>query len=193
MGCGSVSSLNRYGFCSDCESRAVYLENTGNTDTFHIFRYDGPVKEAIHTFKYRRKKYYGKRFALILKDFIVNNKIDDFDVIVPVPIHWKKEFLRGFNQCSIVAFYLSRQLKKRCVSGAVRKWKNTPSQTGMDKKGREENVKGSFIIKNPSLIAGKKILLIDDVYTSGATTEEVKKVLLKNGAKSVIILTIARA
>ncbi|MDD3726049.1 MAG: ComF family protein [Candidatus Ratteibacteria bacterium] len=192
MGCAYPFPLNRYGFCRECEGRIISLESHIDAEHFHIFKYDGPVKDAIHRLKYNRKKYYGKRFALLLNDFIINNKIDNFDVIVPVPLHWKKEFSRGFNQCAIISFYLSKLLKKRYVAGVVIKSKNTPSQTAMGKKERAENVKGSFTVKKECLIRGRKILLIDDVYTSGATTEEVKKVLLRSGAERVIVLTIAR-
>ncbi|MCM8821110.1 MAG: ComF family protein [Candidatus Omnitrophica bacterium] len=192
MGCKNASYLNRYGFCKECEQKIIYLENHNGTETFHILRYDGPVKEAIHQLKYNRKKYYGKRFALLIHDFITNNNIDNFDVIIPVPLHWKKEFLRGFNQCGIISFYLSKLLKKRYLSGVLFKCKNTPSQTAMDKTGREKNIKGSFSVKKRYFINNKKVLLIDDVYTSGATTKEAQKTLLENGAEKVIILTIAK-
>ena len=168
------------------------MENYNDTEIFHILRYDGPVKEAIYGLKYHRKKYYGKGFALLIHDFIINNNIDDFDVIIPVPLHWKKEFFRGFNQCAIIAFYLSKLLGKRYLSGVLVKYKNTPSQTVMDKTGRGKNIKGSFTIRRGYLIKDKKVLLVDDVYTSGATTQEAKKTLLKNGAEKVIVLTIAK-
>ncbi|HOL21290.1 MAG TPA: ComF family protein [bacterium] len=193
MGCKGDYPLNRYGFCRDCEERIISLGNHNDTEIFHIFRYDGPVKEAIYGLKYNRKKYYGKKFALLMHDFIIKNSVDDFDIIIPVPLHWKKEFLRGFNQCGVIAFYLSKLLKKRYLSGVLVKHKNTPSQTVMDKMEREKNVKGSFTIRKRHLIKNKKVLLIDDVYTSGATTLEAKKTLLRNGAARVIILTIAKA
>ncbi|MCM8762218.1 MAG: ComF family protein [Candidatus Omnitrophica bacterium] len=192
MGCKNTSSLNRYGFCRECEEQIIHIENYNNTETFHILRYDGPVKEAIHWLKYNRKKYYGKRFALLIHDFLINNSINNFNVIIPVPLYWTKEFFRGFNQCSIIAFYLSKLLKKQYLSGVLVKCKNTLSQTAMDKTGREKNVKGSFNVKKRHLIKNKKVLLIDDVYTSGATTQEAKKTLLENGAEKVIILTIAK-
>ena len=193
MGCKSPSMLNRYGFCRECEERMIYMENYNDAEVFHILMYDGPVKEAIYGLKYHRKKYYGKWFALLIHDFIINSNIDDFDVIVPVPLHWRKEFFRGFNQCAVIAFYLSKLLRKRYLSGVLVKYKNTSSQTAMDKTGREKNVKGSFAIRKRRLIKDKKVLLIDDVYTSGATTQEAKKTLLKNGAGKVIVLTIAKA
>lgn len=192
IGCKRPSSLNRYGFCKECEKSIILVENLPDTENFHIFKYDGPVREAIHRFKYERKKYYGKKFALLLYDFIRDNKIEEFDIIIPVPLHWKKEFIRGFNQCAVIAFYLSKLVKKRYVSGVLVKSRNTPSQTGMGKKERVENIRESFTVKRPHFIQKKKILLLDDVFTSGATTGEIKKILLKNGAEKVIILTIAR-
>jgi competence protein ComFC len=73
------------------------------------------------------------------------------------------------------------------------KLKNTVSQTELSAKEREENVKNSFKVKNKEIIKSKKILLLDDVYTTGATTEECKKILLENGAKKVIIVTLAKS
>ncbi|MCX8082210.1 MAG: ComF family protein [bacterium] len=192
IGCGETSLLNRYGFCEECEDKLIYISPSTESEIFHLFRYEGPLKEAIHKFKYKRKKHYGKKFALMLKDFIIDNKIYDFEIIIPVPLHWKKEFFRGFNQCAIIAFNLSKLLGKQYLSGVLVKCKNTPSQIALDKTDRQENVKGSFTVKRKHLIENKKILLIDDVYTSGATTQEAKKVLLNNGAEKVIILTIVK-
>ncbi|MGI6595884.1 MAG: ComF family protein [Elusimicrobia bacterium] len=194
MGCESAAFINRYGFCIECDKKMISLENFADTEIYSAFKYEGPVKEALHRFKYLKKKYYGKKIALFLEHFLTKQQIDAFDIIIPVPLHWKKEFRRGFNQCAVVAFCLSKRLGKRYVSGVLVKSRNTASQTTMkNREGRENNVKGSFSVKKRHLLKDKRILLLDDVYTSGATIREAKNTLLKNGAKKVNILVIAQA
>ncbi len=192
-GCGTAATLDRYGFCGACGPQVILLENPPGAETLHILKYEGPVKDAIHNFKYNRKTYYGKRFARLASDFIRENGTDNFDLIIPVPLHWKKEFKRGFNQSAIVAINVARLLKKKCLCGILVKVKNTVSQTELNESERKKNVKGTFRVKRAGRIKGKKILLLDDVYTSGATTSEAKKTLLAAGASSVTILTLTRA
>lgn len=191
IGC-KKGKIEKFGFCSECLSRIIFISENIENSIFSVVRYEGPIKEAIQRYKYNREKYIGKYFAELLKFKIIENRID-FDLIIPVPLHWKKEFLRTFNQSALVGNYLSKILNKKMSQRVLIKSKNTVSQTELSEKERKENVKESFKVKNSRLIKDKKILLIDDVYTTGATTKECKKELLKNGAKKVIILTIAKS
>ena len=191
MGCDSGKNSVFYGFCQECWERIIFIENSENSNCWSFAKYEGPVRKAICDFKYLGRKSYGKKFGKILHDFIKKNNFPEFDLIIPIPLHWKKEFIRGFNQSAIVSVYLGKLLKKPVMLGNLIKIKNTVSQTQLSESERKENVKGVFKIKRPSLIKGKRILLIDDVKTTGATTEEARKILRKKGAKKVIILTIA--
>ena len=191
MGCDSESRPEFYGFCEDCWRRIIFIENCGKNNNWSFAKYEGPIKKAICDFKYLGKKSYGKNFGKLLCEFIKRNDFPDFDLIIPIPLHWKKEFSRGFNQSAIISVYLGKFLKKPVMLGNLVKIKNTVSQTQLSESERKENVKGSFKVKKQSLIKGKNILLVDDVKTTGATTEEAKRVLKKNGAKKVIILTVA--
>lgn len=193
LGCKSTEDLNRYGFCRQCERSITILQQPVDTSHYHILKYEGPIKESICNFKYKRKTYYGKRFALLVSDFICKNGLEDFDIIIPVPLHWKKEFRRGFNQSAIVSINVARILKKRCICGVLVKRRNTVSQTELNEKERKKNVKGAFRVRRAGLVKDKNLLLFDDVYTSGATTEEARKMLLAAGASTVTILTIAKA
>lgn len=190
ISCGKNDAEN-FGFCSECFSKIIFINEKFN-NKFHIGRYEGPLKDAIIKYKYNGKKSYAKYFSALIERKIEDEKIE-FDLIIPVPLHWKKEFLRGFNQSALIGNYISRKFNKKMYQNVLIKSKNTKSQTELSEKERRENVKDSFKLKNLEIIKDKVVLLIDDVYTTGATTEECKKILLKNGAKKVIIITIAKS
>jgi ComF family protein len=125
----------------------------------------------------------------------------NIDLIIPVPLHLKKLRIRGFNPSFLlvkdwicIAKFLNVKLPDIPVNSNVLvrgRW--TKPQTGLGRKERLENIKNAFNINDGSKITGKRILLVDDVYTTGATVNECAKVLLKGGAKNVDVLTLARA
>jgi ComF family protein len=201
-------------FCSDCgilfKSREGEDHVCGtcrlSPKRFGIARasgvYDGSLMAMIHLLKYRGKiqlaRPLGALLLCALRDFWDEK---DLDLVVPVPLHTRRFRTRGFNQ----AFLLIRDWgvlssdptkKSPCVQIdrqlLVRsKW--TEPQTGMDRKRRIANIRGAFSISDASTIKGKRILLVDDVYTTGATADECSKVLLAGGAGRVDVLTLARA
>lgn len=190
IGCGK-NERNSFGFCDECFSKIIFI-NERFKDRFHIGRYEGPLKEAIIKYKYHKRKSYSKYFAELIGEKIKEEKIE-FDLIIPVPLHWKKEFIRTFNQSALISNYISKKFKKRMYQNVLIKSKNTKSQTELSEAERKENVKDSFKLKNSDIIKNKIVLLVDDVYTTGATTEECKRALLKGGAKKVIIITLAKS
>ncbi len=188
--CGKVYPLNKYGFCETCWKDVKIYKNKNNL-YWHIAVYDGAIKNVIQNFKYGKKKFYARKLAYFVYDN-VKDSFPEFDLIVPVPLHWRKEFSRGFNQSGIIAVYLSKLFKKPVFLNAVVKIKNTQAQAGLSGKERKENVSGVFKVRRKELIKGKKVVVFDDVFTTGATADEIKKELKKEGAKKVIILTIAK-
>ena len=114
------------------------------------------------------------------------------DVIVPVPLHRWRFLMRTYNQSALLANALASLVgKPACPDGLVR-LKATPSQGGLDRKGRRRNVARAFAVKRPSVIAGRRVLLIDDVLTSGATADACARALLTAGATAVDVLALAR-
>ena len=121
-------------------------------------------------------------------------EFQDADLILPIPLSKKRLLERGFNQAAVLAKILSNETKiKLDEQSLVRKIHTPMHRAGMDTKARESTVKNAFEITRPKLINGKKILLIDDVFTSGATASACAKVLKKAGAEKVYVLTLARA
>jgi ComF family protein len=116
----------------------------------------------------------------------------DYSLIIPVPLHIKKLRKRGFNQSIILANSLGKKWQIPINFSLLKRSKFTLTQTGLDKKERERNIKGAFEVKDKTKIAGRNIILIDDVYTTGATLNECAKKLIKAGAQKVAVLTLAR-
>jgi len=113
-----------------------------------------------------------------------------FDAVVPMPLHWRRRFERGFNQAALIAAQVARR-RKIPVIHAVRRVRATRTQTGLTNAKRRDNVRGAFRVGRGSL-QGLRILLVDDVMTTGATGSACASVLKKAGAKSVTLLTLAR-
>ncbi|HOC02380.1 MAG TPA: ComF family protein [bacterium] len=192
IGCGRNIHIEKYCFCNDCLAHLVPASQSSN----HIFSltvYNDPVQKAIHTFKYERKKWLGKIFAQWMHDFLVAHPDIEFDFIIPVPLHPIREFHRSFNQSWLIAYHLGKLRKKPAMSNVLIKTRNNKSQTGLDSIERKQNVKAAYRVKKPSLVKNSSILVIDDVYTTGATAEEIYRTLKNSGAKTVYILTIAKA
>ena len=164
--------------------------------------YDRTLMKAIHSLKYKGKIQMARPFGMLLfAAFIRFWDIKNIDLIVPVPLHTKKLKERGFNQ----SYLLVRKWKQLAIDLKIEmdditidrnllvrsKW--TEPQTGLGRKKRMKNIKNAFMVNDCSRIAGKRIILVDDVFTTGATVNECAKTLINDGAKRVDVLTLARA
>lgn len=117
------------------------------------------------------------------------------DIVIPVPLHWTRLLSRRYNQAALISNKLARIGNARAIPDLVIRKKRTPSQGGRSKRGRQRNVKGAFRVpeRYRSQLRDQRVLLVDDVMTTGATVSEVSRVLLKAGAGAVDVITIARA
>ncbi len=155
--------------------------------------YDGVVREMILLMKFKKIEIFGEILAEIAFEHIKgSDSIFDCDLIIPVPISKKRMSLRGFNQSEVIAKKLSKLLKKSILKNVLIKKIDTIPQSLLSFRERRENVRGSFEVRDNGLLKGKKILLVDDIYTTGSTVSECCKVLLKAGAKEVKVFTIAQ-
>ncbi|MDI6703163.1 MAG: ComF family protein [bacterium] len=162
-----------------CEARAVS-------------RYEGIIKECIHLIKYKKRIALYKPLMHLLIDCIIKNwQVEDFDFIIPVPLHKSRLRKRTFNQAELFSSSIGKYFGIP-VSDSLKRYKDTPSQVNLSEKERVQNVKDAFLIrKKDHLFKDKVIMLIDDVYTTGATVNECSKVLMEAGAKKVYVLTLA--
>ena len=173
--------------CKSCLAK-IERPTFATQDPYYYGNYDGVLKELIHQFKFENKFSLSPLFAQFLSE--ISTK--DIDMIIPVPMHFKKLKIRKYNPSVLMAKDLSKHLKIPYHFDILKKVIDTPSQTELSKTKRRHNVKGAYEVKNHMLIQGKKILLIDDVYTTGATVHECKRTLLKSGAHSVQVATLAK-
>lgn len=151
--------------------------------------YDGVLLEAIHRFKYNGKTSLAKPLTMIMADVF---PAIECDLIVPVPLHKTRLKERGFNQSLLLAKGLVRIYNRPMDYLNLERIRATEHQINLKGKERLMNVKDTFAVKDKAPFRDKRILLIDDVYTTGATVAECSKTLKKAGAKSVDVLTLAR-
>jgi len=155
--------------------------------------YEGVILDTIHQFKYGRNITTGDALASFLANFnFTDMDFSVFDAIVPVPLHVKRLRERGFNQSLILARALGKKYNIEVDFSLLKRNKLTLTQTGLDKKEREKNISGAFVASSPEKINGRNLILVDDVYTTGATINECAKTLVKAGASQVAVLTLAR-
>jgi competence protein ComFC len=158
-------------------------------------RYGGAVKDVILLYKYRGFEVLARG----LGDFIIRSLGQDeglwagVEAIVPVPLHPRKERSRGFNQARLLARRLAQRTNIPLLHRHLVKVRPTPAQTSLEARDREANLKGGFRVKRPSGLAGKVVLLVDDVCTTGSTLRECSKALRQSGVKEVRAVTVARA
>jgi ComF family protein len=156
--------------------------------------YEGALREAIHRWKYEGKIH----ITPFLGDWMAEELYrywdsDLFDFLISVPLHIKRLRERGFNQALLLVKELNRRTGIPYRNNLLKKQRPTIPQVNLSGREREREVRGSFYLIEKEVVEGKSILLVDDVYTTGATVNECSKVLLAGGAKQVDVLTLAHA
>jgi ComF family protein len=164
-----------------------------NAASFLYFQKKGIVQHLMHRFKYKGEKeigiYMGKMYGFELQ----NTPYTEVDILIPVPLHNRKYKERGFNQSELIAQGIAEALQKPIDSKSLRRKIANPTQTRKHRYERWLNVNEVFEVKNPEVLSGKHILLIDDVVTTGATLESCANVLLECENVKVSIVTLAKA
>ncbi|MDP2915833.1 MAG: ComF family protein [Candidatus Aminicenantes bacterium] len=158
-------------------------------------KYRGGLKDTLLLFKYRRYRVLGQNLAEFIAEAL--KKEDGLwwgvDVIVPVPLHRRRRWERGFNQAEVLARELGRIRRIPVETRALKKVKNVPPQTSLEREERRSNVRDAYRTDKADRIRDKIVLLVDDVYTTGSTLRECAAVLKKAGVKDVRAVTVAQA
>lgn len=175
--------------CEVCFSRIKFIDRIEG-DVYFIGAYEGVLEKAIKLLKFRLKKKIARNLSFIVLN---HNPFVDFDLIVPVPLHQKRMAERGFNQSAEIAGDLSRISGKPVIGDVLIRSRDTRHQFELSPRERALNIKGAFTIKDPVKILDKRVVIIDDIYTTGATINECRRCLLGAGARSVRSLVLSRA
>ena len=174
--------------CTDCMANSRNIERN-----YSPLVYSGDVKRIVHAYKYLGAKYLSKPLGNILYDkyFKIRDEVDA-DIIIPVPLNKNRERERGFNQATLMLKQFEKD-KDKIDDNVLIRIKDTPQQMSLPKDKRRENVEGAFSVVDESSVKGANVLLVDDIYTTGATMDECARVLYNAGANSVRALTLCNA
>lgn len=171
-------------YCGRCINNPPVFDSC-----FCPFQYKGVIKTHIQNFKYYEKPELSTILAELLEFELQENTIELPELIIPVPLHASRLRYRGYNQSLLLAKKLSKKLDIPIAQDFIKKQKNTTAQAGLTLKKRQKNLKGSFGVKKN--YQAKSIAIIDDVVTSGATVNEISKILKKNGVDYIQVWGIA--
>jgi ComF family protein len=180
--------------CAACITRAPYFNRARAWACYPREELEGPpLRKVVQRFKYGRKislgKPLGRLMALACEDFLRECRAD---LIVPVPLHPKRLRWRGFNQSVLLGRHVSRVYAIPMDPFVLVRCRETAPQTELTEQERRRNVRGAFAVSAERAPLDRRILLVDDVYTSGATVNECSRVLRRGGAAAVYVLTLAR-
>ena len=204
--CSICGKLNTKSLCNKCNNKlkeeySFEIDDYQNDTSkyfekhYYFFKYKDLIREQILNLKFKEKPYYFQTITYFLKNMQKSfEKLKIYDIIIIVPISNERKKERGYNQSELIARQIALLLDVPVIDNILYKCKNTVPQSTLNKAQREENAKDSYKAKNCYKIKDKKILLFDDIYTTGSTVNECAKVLVKNGVnrKQIGILTVAK-
>ncbi len=174
------------GITDEANDRSFYARSAGH--------WNDELGEILHRFKYGGFPSLGERLARSLTVTVLGDpSLLASDRIVPVPLTRARRAERGFNQSELLARFLSRSIGIPMAAGLVRRRGRSRSQTRLSPAERRKNVRDLFRLRSEEAVRGKRVLIIDDVITTGATSHELAALLRRGGARSVAVLAVARA
>ena len=195
--------MNSEFLCNKCkkqlENQSEFkIEKNFNTNNYfqehlYLFKYQGMIRKVILNYKFNDKSYLYKTIVnFLLKNEKFFQILKSYDTIIPVPISLKRYKERGYNQSYLIAKEIAKKLKIECNKKSLFKTKNIIEQSKLNKEERQKNIQGVYELRNEKTLQNKKILLIDDVYTTGSTVRECSRILTKAKPKKIGVLTIAK-
>lgn len=194
--CRDESKDLDHSLCMECRWRIEEIHREFKIDSPYLeschssLFYNNFTKDAIHRFKFEDKSYLYRTFHSYMLETVRRNKIIDFDIVIPVPVHPRKEAIRGYNQAFLLAKPLAMEVNRPILKDCLVKSRWTREQNTLSAYERKRNLLGSFKVRKRERILGKRILLIDDIFTTGSTLKVCSETLMKAGAASVTALTL---
>ena len=219
-GCGKLAAPEPGHFCWDCQSKILYVQSPycsicgdpveGRVDGSFVcyacsesapffdrarsaVRYRGVMQNILQEFKYREGLWMRPDLVRILEACVATHyDMGEIDAVTFVPLYPAKHRQRGYNQAEVLAGLLAKSIRKPLLKYCLVRLKPTQTQTHLTARDRVTNVKGAFKARWLSRLKGRRILLVDDVMTTGATVNECSRVLKAGGAAHVVVVTVAR-
>lgn len=196
--CHKLLTAQQTDLCHECWENAPIFTKLKFKPSFvarwtGVWYYKDNVRGSILRYKFGGKRHYSQFYGRMLAMKLQKDGWDDFDILTWIPVSFLRRFSRGYDQVELLAKAVARELNVLPVR-TLKKIRNTPPQSGIpDASRRRANVLGAYKALNPSQIAGKRILLLDDILTTGATSGECARILLTAGASSVDLAVLAVA
>lgn len=205
--CGVCGKVGSNWLCNKCELQLKNIaefkvvtdyEEFGLVDAnfsslIYIFKYEGIIRKLILDYKFNEKSYMYLMFVyFMLKNKKIFEIIKKYDKIIPVPVSKKRKMERGYNQSLLIAKEIAKYTNLQLVDNCLIKTKNIIEQSKLNKDEREKNIQGVYSLKNKQLIHKKRILLIDDIYTTGNTVNECSKILKQGNPKEIGVIALAK-
>lgn len=203
--CGFCNTICKESLCNECEEKIqskliCNIDNYENDNAkyfskhLYLFKYNDEIRQKILDYKFNDKAYLYKTFSkIIIKNEKICGFLKKYDIIIPVPIHKKRMNIRGYNQSELITKEIAKKIDNITIENNILlKIQNTKPQSTLNKLERSNNIKNAYIIKNADKVKNKKVLLFDDIFTTGNTTNECSKLLKLSGAKDIGIITLAK-
>ena len=192
--CGICGKLDEKSLCKKCEMKLQKdFRDQNYNELISIFSYEGIIRSNILNYKFKDKPYMAKTFAkFITNEKNVFEKIKTYDTIIPVPISKERMKQRGYNQSLILAKELNKYLNLELVNNSLIKTKNVVEQSSLNKEERQKNIINAYELKNRQILENKKVLIIDDIYTTGSTVNECAKMIRLAKPEKIGVLAFAK-
>ncbi|MCR6545390.1 ComF family protein [Dehalobacterium formicoaceticum] len=175
-------------YCLNCLREPPWFFDAG----IAVFPYQDDIRQVLQDFKYRGTVKWAKPLGTLMAEAVLHKlPFHNITTVIPVPLHPNRERTRGYNQSELLAREIGRRLDVRVEVSILLRIKDTPSQTGLSKEGRRENMHEAFQIGESGDLTGKTVLLVDDIYTTGTTVNTCSRILKEAGAKAIFVATCA--
>ena len=174
-----------------CDACAISPPRYGKLRTIAL--YQTTLQQAIHLFKFQKKKAFARHLIQLMNAHIPSDcSIAAYDFVLPIPIHKKRLRERGFNQATLLADGIAKVEGVPVLTDVLVRKRHTVAQSSLDSAARQQNIVGAFEVRNPNIISGKQLLVVDDVFTTGATIGEAVSELWTADPAEIDVLTLAR-